>query len=801
MHKVESHDFHHWPIRPNRMFYYNDERTKLADENSGNLSGVFSNDHVIGWCYDVMCRFEEKFGYLHPITLIQKAPESLFDQGDKPGNDDYKKLDIDHIYNQASPICSKCREIHGRDMCNAIDFTVLQLMMDSSEEEMRSWDSKRGQAEFSGKLNKMLTDKVLELAIEGDTLANILIEQQHEIHCHLTYSSSFAEGEHPYIRYTCPCTYLYEVAFPVYVSGKVSAVLLAGQYAMKNQFGDIQSQLEMIAVPFNPNSINPRLLSDNELTEIISFYQGELCKLEESLSNRVGLNIEGFMSNLTKTFENRFDLKPIWDNVVEAIEEGFLEMMPKLSIPSFELFKIDQRKPFSKDWQLKSFSPKRANIHFRAQSLLRTQLNDDKCRSENGCSSIPYNSRHFPRVLRDGAQGVRESTILITYQHHDVVPLAMLATPSVDLSDSEIDQLIILFSRIFPSLYSKLLSVQTSKEKDDYDMTLKYIGHELGQFVYSINTCMDHLSNIWSELYGKYKEGENFLSTAFGNSNGKFELYFRDANEFMKNIVMISNSAKMRSFTRKIEKKPYLFFIEGYRYADYFRVAMRDRNMYLSVINGEGINPDDPLRPALYGDTKYIELAAYNLLGNATKYGHQGTRIYFDCCKKDEGIDTPHILTVRNYGPCIEQEKLKSIFEMGVRLQPDEEGEGFGLFFVKEIAEEHAGNAWCECDAKAISKYNVSYLKGGIDYLKSIQRERELNRKESGLLDNLDKELTRLIDEGIFYKIVNGEATIFFNGQNESPKEFLKQLVKPTFEVTFYLEIPPKHIQDIKDKE
>jgi signal transduction histidine kinase len=83
-----------------------------------------------------------------------------------------------------------------------------------------------------------------------------------------------------------------------------------------------------------------------------------------------------------------------------------------------------------------------------------------------------------------------------------------------------------------------------------------------------------------------------------------------------------------------------------------------------------------------------------NLLINAAQYSDKGSEVTFEAIGDDDAIT----LTVRNLGPVIPQESLKTIFQPMVQLDPDggEEARprtslGLGLYIARETALAHHG--------------------------------------------------------------------------------------------------------------
>ena len=87
-----------------------------------------------------------------------------------------------------------------------------------------------------------------------------------------------------------------------------------------------------------------------------------------------------------------------------------------------------------------------------------------------------------------------------------------------------------------------------------------------------------------------------------------------------------------------------------------------------------------------YFDPKYLEKIAYNLLANAIRHTPIGKEINLIV----EGTsDDQLVLTVENFGKGIDPELIPTLFERFVR---NSDSSGLGLFFVKELVNQHHGN-------------------------------------------------------------------------------------------------------------
>jgi signal transduction histidine kinase len=97
-------------------------------------------------------------------------------------------------------------------------------------------------------------------------------------------------------------------------------------------------------------------------------------------------------------------------------------------------------------------------------------------------------------------------------------------------------------------------------------------------------------------------------------------------------------------------------------------------------------------------DPILMRIVFSNLLTNAIKYGRAGGMILIGF-REDSDRYRFH---VKNEGPGVPQDKLKTVFEKFVRIDYKELGKqlgtGLGLYNTKEIIEKHGGTIWAESE-------------------------------------------------------------------------------------------------------
>lgn len=97
--------------------------------------------------------------------------------------------------------------------------------------------------------------------------------------------------------------------------------------------------------------------------------------------------------------------------------------------------------------------------------------------------------------------------------------------------------------------------------------------------------------------------------------------------------------------------------------------------------------------PQVYADPARFRQIMLNLLNNALKYACEGKKIIVTTTGKSGYI----VICVRDYGPGITEEKMRSLFEAGYQSSGAGEstgGLGLGLALCKILVELHGGKIW-----------------------------------------------------------------------------------------------------------
>lgn len=109
--------------------------------------------------------------------------------------------------------------------------------------------------------------------------------------------------------------------------------------------------------------------------------------------------------------------------------------------------------------------------------------------------------------------------------------------------------------------------------------------------------------------------------------------------------------------------------------------------------------------PIVKADLSLIDRVIQNLLDNAVKYTPHEGQILIDACEVEHG---GVCIKIRNSGPGIPQEELKSLFDRYYMIDKDQQGvqgSGLGLAIVKHILEIHGSEIKINSDSMSYTEF------------------------------------------------------------------------------------------------
>jgi signal transduction histidine kinase len=108
------------------------------------------------------------------------------------------------------------------------------------------------------------------------------------------------------------------------------------------------------------------------------------------------------------------------------------------------------------------------------------------------------------------------------------------------------------------------------------------------------------------------------------------------------------------------------------------------------------IETDFAVRPVIEGDRNLLEIVIRNLVGNAVKYGKEGTTVKIKLFEKNGRA----VLSIFNEGVGIPEKDMGRLFTKFGRLKQEGtqgiKGSGLGLYICRKIIEKHKGKIWAE---------------------------------------------------------------------------------------------------------
>ena len=241
----------------------------------------------------------------------------------------------------------------------------------------------------------------------------------------------------------------------------------------------------------------------------------------------------------------------------------------------------------------------------------------------------------------------------------------------------------------------------------DGDLNISY-PKEIGELANSINLMSnklkeldkmksDFFSNISHELrtpLTSIKEGIALFKETIGeNLTDKQKMLLRIIAEESNRLIKLVNSILDLS---KMEARMMSF---NYAYADIVPLINNvvleieplaiAKNINLKVENGQNL-------PMVKMDQERILQVLLNFIGNAVKFTPPNGHVNISVIQNNGNMQ----VSVKDTGPGIEREKLKTIFErfqqLSLESSNSNNGTGLGLAIVKHIVTGHGGKVWAE---------------------------------------------------------------------------------------------------------
>ena len=203
-----------------------------------------------------------------------------------------------------------------------------------------------------------------------------------------------------------------------------------------------------------------------------------------------------------------------------------------------------------------------------------------------------------------------------------------------------------------------------------------------------------------------------------------------------------------------------------------YQRAKRDKSLWFSVQNhsAEGV---------LKSNLELLDMIFFNLMSNAIKYAYPGTKIIIGLDDTDS-YAKPHKLSITDFGTAVAADYPSQVFQIYFRGNATKqvEGSGIGLYAAKEISDILDATLSWRCTK--ISDYNIPML------MRYLNLPLEFQNPQAIDLQKVKAERQRLIDNSQLSRVFNEE---YLNCSKWSRREILGELMRPTYEVTFMLEL------------
>lgn len=373
--------------------------------------------------------------------------------------------------------------------------------------------------------------------------------------------------------------------------------------------------------------------------------------------------------------------------------------------------------------------------------------------------------------------------------------------------------------RYYPTLTPKVSFVIWKR----YEYAEKFLEkHNNGQFFIFKNAMLDFYTSIaanyatlWGSLIEKKLEDAvriaghesnqiipRLKDTILLNFDNTFNLRELLQQELVyKKVEDLINHIELLKFIQ--EKPAYIFKSQDLKISeiDVHEIFYKLLNMYKIQVNHKDIwidiskEKDKKEHTIIEGDKILFEHAINNLVDNAIKYCHRGTKIRLQIVEKGKTF----VLHVISYGPKIVNKR--QIFELYQREQTNVEGLGIGMYIVKKVVNAHKWQI--EVESNSISEFNIPCL---ANYFKEKEKNNERN-----LLIECSQSQIKLIHSIPYFneedyidiiakreKKVDYENSTFRSSEKRlifqpGPITFSKEFEKPTFKNDFIIVINKKN--------
>jgi hypothetical protein len=622
-----------------------------------------------------------------------------------------------------------------------------------------------------------------------------------------------------YLSYQCKWIGYHELVFPIIVEHRLLAAFFVGQIFLEGEEKRIEKQILSLSKPQSVcnscagTSCDP--IPEEVIKEILNRHREWVGKKENvhpnisQLVHKACVHLEAFEANLEENLEHRRyryinrnvshlidnfshnlpreitspqdSLKALWKNAEKAINS----IAKNFSREYLVVFGVRNITATSVHELQVVATSKRAPALFKkkeSRDRIKLDLNDIQLDFKNG--EPFYISRYkYPEVLRAlklGDKAIepetldsggdfdlvflpvplhRQSSIAILVGYTKALPL----TVSENGQEGHLKDSLRAFYTLLSSATSATLAGIEERLEDDQRRVLY---HEVMQQSAGIEWTIEAIKRTPGKFYENISKN---LSTFVNN----IELLYKGVNSIFQKEL----SSDFESFDIYQE---ILF-----KWQDLCRLEARRKDLEIRTTYKD---IPEAMRPEVYGDRALLEQLMYNLVNNAVKYCHRGTRVILDCQLAPQRSGHSHLLSVTDYGP--EMKKGRELYGLYVRGTRAKSGQGIGLYLCDRIAEQHNGKMYHT--SQLISNFNVALI---CPFLRAFKHNRPLWVTDE-LYKQVEEEYLRLQEQMKEIIALDERQKPMFRPEVRSARLVEEAEFKsPTYEVKVIVELPRKRAE------
>ncbi|MDR1699576.1 MAG: PocR ligand-binding domain-containing protein [Lachnoclostridium sp.] len=788
---------------------------------------IFSEDYeatVQGWLGRLIGALER------PVVMYVKEDSK---------EENFKKIpDVSRSYSDIALYCSKLRSYVSCDN-NGCKCTWEEKVCDKN-------DNNAAKSIFALHNNP-----------KGNTFIQNIKKEKHQC----------GNTEFEFYSYTCPETSLTEWGIPIVLYDQVIGVFLTGQFItdidetigkLKDHANSIEDSKIREEFINNLKNIerNPTKPSDNQMDDFVGIIRGIQTALEKAhknvcrarattIGNEILSSLSGSLSDKNgknddenKTFERKAKSIQEYNARFRLVRIGLFKGIWNAVIKELKLIEVTVFKPPNNvslidNMNVISGAQLNENVRNRTEDCAFKKYDKDYKSSEysidfnstawnEGIGSATANRYFYEFSMTDESkikdifvgtppEGLDRSSLHI-YAIRGMERFAvayLLQYPDKETMDFQYDYIENIL-RTVSSLYLALWNaVYADWQRFRTDMVSKYIAHELAQIMISLQSHSKQFSNFHSEANKEVYHEKSEFSERYKKVYTLIDESRNFVSDTQRAEKVITSTAKCIELLDPFgELTLHRFMVYETILHNWIDVITYRCKFDYKVLENPWVTISDSTRPKMYADSERMEQVVYNLLNNAYKYGHHGSKIYLNSqLSKDR---KSYEIVVTSYG--MEMLADDNIFDLGVRGKYAERmsksGSGFGLYVVKTIIEKHDGQV--TASSKKVSDYNVPLL--GV----YAGNESFAGRSES-TAEKCKQEIIKLREENK-YDSVLGKRMPLTNRQEHdlssywmsehtdipgqrniaiTPLVLTRSIDWETFENTFVVSIPHKEEVDI----